>query len=136
MTIEYNKNTTTTHELISFHKELVENSKLKQGDVVTRDDAERLFQLEIIRKSKAVTSAVSSVSVNQHQYDSLVSFAYNVGIGALLGSTLLKRVKVDPVDPTIRDAFMMWDKITKDGQLVVVQGLANRRKLEADLYFS
>ena len=34
MTIEYNKNTTTTHELINFHKELVENSKLKVGNVV------------------------------------------------------------------------------------------------------
>lgn len=34
MTIEYNKNTTLTDELINFHKELIENSKLKVGNVV------------------------------------------------------------------------------------------------------
>jgi lysozyme len=66
----------------------------------------------------------------------LVSFTYNEGIGALLSSTLLRRVKADLNDLTIRDAFMMWDKARVDGQLVVVEGLKRRRAEEADLYFT
>ncbi len=53
-----------------------------------------------------------------------------------ISSTLLKRVKANPDDDKIRDAFMMWDKAYVDGELVVVQGLKNSRKEEADLYFS
>lgn len=71
----------------------------------------------------------------QNQTDALISFAYNVGTGGLHGSTLLKRVNVNPSDPTIRNAFMLWDKGHVDGQLVVIPDLAIRRKQEADLYF-
>ena len=75
-------------------------------------------------------------TLNQNQTDALISFAYNVGTGGLHGSTLLKRVNVNPSDPTIRNAFMLWDKGHVDGQLVVIPDLAIRRKQEADLYFS
>lgn len=48
----------------------------------------------------------------------------------------LKRVKVNRIDPTIRDAFLMGDKAHVDGQLVVVSRLKKRREEEANLYFS
>jgi lysozyme len=90
----------------------------------------------VARRSEAVVKAVDNVSISQQQFDALVSFAYNVGINGLLQSTLLKRVKADPKDPSIRDAFMMWDKIHVDGQLKESDGLKKRRSEEADLYFS
>jgi lysozyme len=34
------------------------------------------------------------------------------------------------------DAFLLWDKATVDGQLVVVQGLLNRRQAEKTLYLT
>lgn len=76
------------------------------------------------------------VPLNQNQVDSIISFAYNVGVGGFHGSTLLKRINANPADPTIRDAFMMWDKGHVDGQLVVIEDLKERRGREADLYFS
>jgi lysozyme len=62
----------------------------------------------------------------------VTSFAYNVGVGALGDSTLLKKLKVNPNDPAIRDEFMKW--VYAGG--VVLPGLVTRRKAEADLYFS
>ena len=111
------------------------NIPVKQGDHITADQAEALLEWQVNLKALAVDHLITS-TLNQNQYDALVSFAYNAGIGALQSSTLLKLVNANPANPAIRDAFMMWDKTHVDGNLVVVPGLANRRKGEADLYFS
>ena len=109
---------------------------VKKGDTITEQQAEDLLAWEVNLKTSSVASMVSGVTLNQNQYDSLVDFAYNAGTGALRGSTLLKRVLANPQDPTITDAFMMWDKIHVDGQLVYNAGLASRRQREAKLYFT
>jgi lysozyme len=62
----------------------------------------------------------------------LVSFAYNVGLGALKSSTLLKRVNANPNDPDIERQFNRWNK----GGGRVLKGLTNRRRNEANLYFT
>lgn len=113
-----------------------DRTPVRRGDVITNERAEQLLQVEIVAKSAKVNSAIGDTSVNQQQYDALVSFAYNIGIGGLLSSTLLKKVRANPYDATIRDSFMVWDKAHMNGVLVEVQGLKTRRKDEADLYFS
>ena len=65
------------------------------------------------------------------QFDALTSFTYNEGSGAFGGSTLLKKLKVNPNDPTIRDEFMRW--VYGGGE--ILPGLVTRREAEADLYF-
>jgi len=62
----------------------------------------------------------------------LISFAYNLGEGALRSSTLLKKVNANPIDVSIRDEFMKW--VHSNGE--VVEGLVNRRRDEANLYFT
>ncbi len=79
--------------------------------------------------------------ITQNQFNALVSFCYNGGIGMLKGSTLLKMINLNPNDPKIADEFMkfIWEhKHNKDGTVTLekVQGLVNRRKKEVSLYFS
>jgi lysozyme len=71
-------------------------------------------------------------NLNQCQFDALVCFAYNVGTGALVKSTLLKKAKANSADPSILDEFLRWNKA--GGK--VLSGLTNRRREEANLYFS
>jgi lysozyme len=71
-------------------------------------------------------------NLNQCQFDALVSFSYNVGTGAFIKSTLLKKAKSNPNDPSILEEFLKWNKA--GGK--VLTGLSNRRKEEANLYFS
>jgi lysozyme len=71
-------------------------------------------------------------NLNQCQFDALVCFAYNVGTGALVKSTLLKKAKVNSADPSIVDEFLKWNKVSGK----VLAGLTNRRREEANLYFS
>lgn len=109
---------------------------VKEGDTITPEKADALLFEEVMKKSEAVREVVKPATLSQAQFDALVSFAYNVGVGALQNSTLLRRVKANPQDPSIRDAFMMWDKVHIDGKLVALEGLRRRRMEEADLYFS
>lgn len=101
--------------------------KVRQGDIITEDHATEYLMHEVNLKSKGITAIV-----NQNQFDALVSFAYNLGTGALNRSTLLKKVKADPCDPTIRNEFMKW--VNAGGRQLA--GLVRRRKAEADLYFT
>lgn len=71
-------------------------------------------------------------NLNQCQFDALVSFTYNLGTGAFVKSTLLKKAKVNAADPSIVDEFLKWNKA--GGK--VLAGLTNRRRDEANLYFS
>ncbi len=74
-------------------------------------------------------------NVNQNQFDALGSLIYNIGVGNFLKSSLLKKVKENPNDPTIKESFLAWNKATKDGKLVILNGLTIRRTKEAELYF-
>lgn len=100
-----------------------------QDSAITRDYAERLFELIRGNYEKPVQQIVAPLT--QNQFDALVSFVYNLGAGAFNGSTLRKKVISNPDDPSIRNEFMKW--VNAGGKRV--QGLVNRRAAEADLYF-
>lgn len=106
--------------------------KVTEGETITRQQAEEYLSYEVELKAASVRAFTASLNLSQHQFDALVSFAYNLGVGALQRSTLLKKVKVNKYDPTIRDEFMKW--VNAGGRRL--QGLVRRRKAEADLYFS
>jgi hypothetical protein len=68
-------------------------------------------------------------NINQNQFDALVCFAYNVGLGALHGSTLLKKVNTGDFDGAA-DEFLKWNHAGG----VVVPGLTRRRQAERSLF--
>lgn len=70
-------------------------------------------------------------NINQCQFDALVSLCYNIGGASLAKSTLVRKAKVNPNDPSILDEFMRWNKA--GGK--VLAGLTTRRAEEAKLYF-
>ena len=107
-----------------------DGSPVQAGDVLPSEAAAyKLFANTLGQYERAV-SKLSGLS--QNQFDALVSLCYNIGVGAFGKSTVFKRVANNPADPTIREAFLMWNKVSGK----VVQGLTNRRKAEADHYFS
>lgn len=105
-------------------------NKVKLGETITIKEAEDelMFELE-----KIATNI--KAKVNQNQFDALCSFTYNLGIGALLNSTLYKKVRLNPEDQTIKDEFLRWNKARVGGKLVVLRGLTRRRIAESNLYF-
>ena len=98
---------------------------------ITTQQAEELLKHSLSTYEKAVDSFCRD-DISQPQFDALVSFAYNVGTGALQKSTLIKKVNANPKDVTIADEFLKWNKSA--GR--VLAGLTRRRQAEANLYFS
>ncbi len=67
--------------------------------------------------------------INQNQFDALVDFAYNAGVGALQSSTLLKKINLND----FKGASLEFNKWTHAGGKVL-NGLVARRKAETDLF--
>lgn len=103
--------------------------KVKKGDKITKERAMQLFRSIVKQFEDGVNTAIKR-ELNANQFDALVSLAYNIGVAGFKGSTVVKRVNANPCDPTIRQAFEMWK--SAGGKPI----LLNRRKREANLYFS
>lgn len=73
-----------------------------------------------------------NLSLRQCQWDAIVSFVFNVGIGNFKASTLLAKIRINPDDNSIMDEFLRW--VYANGK--VMKGLQKRRLAEMKLYFS
>jgi lysozyme len=117
-----------------------DNKAVKKGDVITQKRADELFTSIAKGFVADVNKLTKGIKLKQQQFDSLVSFAYNVGsdmnnngIAEGLGdSTLLKVVKSNPKDPVAVTEFLKWN--ASGGK--VLEGLTRRRKAEAYLYMA
>lgn len=109
--------------------------KVSLGESITIERAEKLLRVDVERRFSAFKHLVQA-PINDNQWTALLSFVYNLGIGAFEGSTLRKRINNGASEELIRAAFMMWTKGKVGGKLVNLPGLVKRRQQEADLYFS
>ena len=107
-----------------------DGTKVKLGDKITQDRAEKLLDKLLEHYEKGVDS-ITRDDITHNQFDALVSFAWNLGIASLKSSTLLIKVNKDPNDKTIRTEFEKWNRAAGK----VMAGLTARRCAEADLYF-
>ena len=94
-----------------------------RADILLKNVADRFAQKVANLIKKPIT---------QNQFNALVSFAFNVGSGALASSTLLKLVNENPNNAMISKEFLKWNKANGKA----VQGLTNRRIKESALYFT
>ncbi len=105
-------------------------SRVREGDLITRLQAYDFLKHDM-RTTQQVVDSYTCDEVSQCQFDALVSFAYNLGNSALKGSTLLKKVNMNPNDPSIQGEFDKW--VFAKGKKL--EGLVKRRKAEGFLYF-
>ena len=105
--------------------------RVRRGMTTTKAEAHAWLRDHSIKTYEdAVTQAVK-VPLNQNQFDALVSFTYNVGVGALKQSTTLRRLNAGDYTGAA-DALTMWTKC--NGK--VLAGLVRRRKEERALFLT
>lgn len=98
------------------------------GQLITEQGAEDFLRQDLDQAESGVSSLVD-VSLNENQFSALVSFAFNVGAGALAHSTLLKLLNSGDYKGAANQ-FPRWDKA--GGQ--ALPGLTRRRVAERKLF--
>jgi lysozyme len=92
------------------------------GMTITQKQADEILKRDLVKYEAAVESLVK-VQLTQNQFDVLVDFAYNAGVGNLKSSTMLKKVNAGDLD-TVPAELMKWTK----GGGRVLPGLVRRRQ--------
>jgi lysozyme len=107
-------------------------SGVNKGDVITASQAEALLREDLVKYENWVNGIAKSYGLEftQGQFDALTDFVYNLGLGALKSSTLLKRICEGAKLEVIQAEFKKWVKA--GGR--VLPGLERRREWEAQRY--
>jgi lysozyme len=100
------------------------------GDSCTEEDAHEYLAEDVAKFEECVNRFVT-VPLTQGEFDALVSFAFNLGCGALSGSTLLKKLNAGDKDGAA-DEFLRW---TKAGGRELT-GLVLRREAEREVFLA
>lgn len=100
-----------------------------EGLTITQAQADALLRQDLARFERGVAALVAGHATTQGQFDAMVSFAFNLGIGALAGSSLLRLHRQGAFGAAAAE-FGKW---THAGGRVL-PGLVRRRAAEAALY--
>ena len=101
---------------------------VQMGDVITETQAHEML-VEELNEYESYINDLVTVSLNQNQFDAMVSWVYNLGSGNLRASTLLKVLNSGDY-AGVPAQIMRWNKA--GGK--VLEGLTRRRQAEADLF--
>ena len=101
---------------------------VQEGDMLTERQAERDLLEELEEFGKQVSNTVK-VPLLQNQFDALTSWTYNLGVGNLQSSTLLKKLNSRKYIAAGKE-MLRWNKA--GGK--VLAGLTRRRESEAKLW--
>lgn len=103
---------------------------------ITKEQATSLLRADVARAEYAVNTLVK-VTLTQPQFDALVSFAFNLGGGALGGSTMLRELNAGNYGAVPLE-LLRWDKRRdpKTGLLVEDSGLLARRRAEGAVWIN
>lgn len=117
------------HDTIGYGNTFYEDGKkVKPGDKITQQRAEELLS-NLLPKFEAIVNKKVTAPLTQNQFDALVSYTWNTG-----GSTtLFNLINYKSSDASIREWFET-KYISAGGKQLT--GLINRRKDEANLYFT
>jgi len=103
--------------------------QVKMGDKITLEQAEEYLMHEVQGFVNSVKRLVQ-VPISNNAFCALVSFCYNLGAGALAGSTLLRKLNGGESMESVAAEFGKW--INAGGR--PLKGLIRRREAERSLF--
>lgn len=102
-----------------------------KGSTITQFQADSIFYNDIQKYVTGVNNLLK-IDVSQNQFDALVSFAYNCGIGGLQNSYLLQYVNRGKFQAAADE----FPKFCHGAGGVVLQGLLTRRNKEREIFLT
>ena len=108
---------------------------VQAGDRITKEYADSLLKTDLVGYERAVADALGACEASRHEFDAMVSLAFNVGVAGFNGSTVLRLHRQGDRQGAAR-AFGMWNKAMVDGRLQEMVGLTRRRAAETAFYLT
>ena len=105
--------------------------RTEHNRVFANDEIDTLLEQDLQRFENGVSRLCPASADSQPQFDALVSFSFNVGLGNLQSSTLRMKYNRGDYDGAANE-FLKWNK--SSGK--VLQGLVRRREAERVLFLS
>lgn len=106
-------------------------SNVTKDTVMTEEEAENLLKQDLKTFEQGLCKMLNAeeLNVTQNQFDALISFAFNLGLSALAGSTLWRLFTHGDIQGAA-DEFPKW--IYAGGK--PLEGLKRRRQAERELF--
>lgn len=101
--------------------------------VISKAWAEALLAEELRFISMKISDELSRLNPNQQQ--AVLSFCYNVGVGAFKQSTMCQLIRVGRTEDAAKE-FSRWNKAKQAGVPMTLLGLTRRRIAEQALFES
>ena len=99
---------------------------VKEGDTITQEQADDYLRNDLAKYEKAVLNYDGIYHFNQNQFDALVSFTYNCGVGNLKNLTQSGKRTLAQISAKL----LLYNKAGG----VVLRGLQRRRAAEKELF--
>lgn len=103
---------------------------VSEGDTCTQEQADA-WLIDDVKETQTLLAHYVNVPVSEGEFVALVSLAFNVGVGALMKSKLLRKLNSGDRDGAAEE-FLDFD--LANGRRI--EGLTRRRKQEHDLFLS
>lgn len=103
---------------------------VRPGDTITHEEAERRMLKDVASHAEPVLGVIDVV-LSEHEKAAIASWSYNVGVGAAINSTLIRRLNKGERHAAA-DEFLRWNKA--GGR--VLRGLTRRRKAERKMFLT
>lgn len=105
--------------------------EVHRGLTWTDAQIDAALDADLMKFDRGVSALIGDAPTTQHQFDALVSFAFNLGLGNLGKSSLISRHRIkDYVGAAVE--FAKWNRAAGKP----MAGLTRRRAAEAALYRS
>ena len=102
---------------------------VKEDDTISQPEADELLENDIAKFEEYVSDNVI-VELKQYQFDALVAWTFNLGVGNLRSSTMLKKLNEYGDYDSVPSEMKRWNKA--GGK--TLDGLIRRRKAEGLLF--
>lgn len=100
--------------------------ELKIGQKFTEAECVKQLGEDLVKHDKQLSSVIKAPYTSDYQHAALLSFTYNVGIGNVKSSTLLKKFNSYDYDGACYE-LTKWTFATKNGMKIKLKGLVIRR---------
>lgn len=100
--------------------------------MISHDEALNILAKDVEEVEKALKMFIT-VPLNQNQFDALVSFGFNCGVGVFRTSGACRALIAGNYN-AVPERLLDWSKVRIGGELKVNKGLLNRRTAEGELF--